>query len=61
MKVKATCLMCGYIVEADLEIEVDTNRFAEACRFLQQQAKEHQHPEDIESCEWRLWYEGMTT
>ena len=59
MKVKATCLKCGYIVEKDLEVELDTNRFAEALRFLQQQTQEHHHPEVNDSFKWRLGWEGL--
>jgi pterin-4a-carbinolamine dehydratase len=58
MKVKVTCLKCGYIIEKDLEVELDTNRFAEALKFLQQQAQEHHHPEVNDSFKWRLGWES---
>ena len=60
MKVRATCLKCQYSVEADLEVEVDTNSFVEALRFLQKQAQEHHHPEVNDSFKWRLGWEGKT-
>ena len=60
MRVQATCLKCGHRVEQDLEVEVDTNRFAEALRFLQQQVKDHHHPEVNDSFKWRLGWEDIT-
>ncbi|MFC1967127.1 hypothetical protein ACFLV2_00565 [Chloroflexota bacterium] len=58
MKVKATCLKCGFVVERDLEIETDTNRFSEALVFLQQQTQEHHHLEVKDSFKWRLGWES---
>ncbi len=54
MKVKVACLKCGHIIEKDLEVELDTNRFAEAFNFLLQQTQEHHHPEVNDSFKWRL-------
>jgi len=58
MKVQVTCLKCGHRIEKDLEVEVDTKRFAEAYRLLLQQMQEHHHPEVNDSFKWRLGWEG---
>jgi len=58
MKVKVTCLQCGYTFEKNLEVELDTNRFAEALKFLQQQAQGHHHPEVKDYFKWRLGWES---
>ncbi len=58
MKVAVTCLKCGYKVEEDIEVEMDANRFSEALKFMQQQTKEHHHPEVRDSFKWRLGWES---
>ena len=58
MKVKVTCQKCGYAIEKDFKVVIDTNQFAEALKFLQEQAQKHHHPEVNDSFKWRLGWEG---
>ena len=59
MRIKVTCLKCGYKIEENIEVEVEANKFAEALRFLHQQEQEHHHPEVNDSFKWRVGWEGL--
>jgi len=58
MKVAVTCHKCGYKVERELDVELDTNRLVEAFRFFQEQVKQHNHPEVNDNFKWTLGWEN---
>jgi hypothetical protein len=60
MKIKITCLKCGFSIDKDIEIEIESNRFAEALKFLNEHTQKHHHREINDSFKWRVGWEGIS-